>query len=296
MNILLIGHRGYIGTGLHNYFQPRHRIVGWDLQENLFKISPETLKSEKIDLVVNLAVAADRKSPVFLDGEPTDTVNVVGARHLVKVLKGTSIPWIQMSTREVLGPVYGESDVIKEAGGYAPRFLVNEEAPYVPPNFYGKSKIMAEFISESHPFSNVIRLTTCYTDFDHPAGNWVVSLVKSAVNKRPVNLTQGGRQFRDPLHVADLGSLMEKIVESGVKREKFHAGGGEANLITLREFVQRVDPGVVIQEAPGGDFGFAFDNRKATRMTGWAPTILVRDRLATVAENIRNNIVRPPGL
>jgi nucleoside-diphosphate-sugar epimerase len=242
---------------------------------------------------VNLAVAADRKSPTFREGELTERINVGGARHLVNVLKGTQIPWIQMSTREVLGPIYREQDVIKGEAGYSPRFLVGEEAGYVPPNFYGKSKVMAEFISESHPHSNVIRLTTCYTDFDHPAGNWVVSLVKSAVQKRPVTLTQGGRQFRDPLHVDDLGALMEKIVEKKICLEKFHAGGGEKNLITLLEFVRRVDPQVAVQEAPGGDFGFAFNNAKATRMTGWEPQVLVRDRIPVVADNIRRSITDP---
>ncbi|MEY3775464.1 MAG: hypothetical protein RLZZ129_2244 [Verrucomicrobiota bacterium] len=293
MNILLIGHRGYLGKGLHGYFHQRHRVIGWDVQEDLFKLSPDILAREKVDLVVNLAVVADRKSPTFQDGELTDLINVGGARHLVKILKGTQIPWIQMSTREVLGPIYKETDVTRDSTGYHPKFLVGEDVSYVPPNFYGKSKIMAEFISESHPYSNVIRLTTCYTDFDHPAGNWVVSLVKSAVNRRPVTLTQGGWQFRDPLHVDDLGRLMEKLVEKKICLEKIHAGGGEQNLISLREFVQRVDPGVAIQEAAGGDFGFAFDISKATKLTGWVPQIQVRDRIPVLAENIRQGRTDP---
>jgi nucleoside-diphosphate-sugar epimerase len=287
MNILLIGHRGYLGRGLHAYFRPRHRVVGWDVQEDLFRLSAEVLAREKIDLVVNLSVAADRQSRTFLADAPTDVINVGGARHLAKILKGSEIAWIQMSTREVLGPVYREIDLIKSADGYQPRFLVDEQTPYAPHNFYGKSKVVAEFVSESHPFSNVIRLTTCYTDFDHPAGNWVVSLVKSAVQGRPVSLTQGGRQFRDPLHVDDLGRLMEQLVEKRVFLEKIHAGGGAKNLITLHEFVRIADPKVAINEAPGGDFGFAFDNQKATRLTGWEPAVLVRDRIPILAANIR---------
>ncbi len=287
MNILLIGHRGYLGKGLHGFFHPNHHVVGWDVQEDIFKLTPQLLAREKIGLVVNLAVVADRKSPTFRDGEPTDHINVGGARHLVKILKGTQIPWIQMSTREVLGPIYKESDVTRDETGYHPKFLIGEDVPYIPPNFYGKSKVMAEFISESHPYSNVIRLTTCYTDFDHSAGNWVVSLVKSAVQKRSVTLTQGGWQFRDPLHVDDLGSLMVALVEKKVCLEKIHAGGGKDNLISLREFVQRVDPAVSITEAAGGDFGFAFDITKATALTGWEPKIQVRERIPVIAENIR---------
>lgn len=287
MNILLIGHRGYLGRGLHAYFCGGHRVVGWDVQEDLFRLTPELLAREKIELVVNLSVAADRQSQNFLVDAPTDVVNVGGARHLAKILKGTEIAWIQMSTREVLGPIYREEDVVKSPEGYQPRFLVNEQAGYAPQNFYGKSKVVAEFVSESHPFSNVIRLTTCYTDFDHPAGNWVVSLVKAAVQGRPVSLTQGGRQFRDPLHVNDLGALMEKLVEKKVFLQKFHAGGGTKNLITLHEFVRLADPNVAIKEVGGGDFGFAFDNHKAANLAGWEPRILVRERIPILRENIR---------
>jgi nucleoside-diphosphate-sugar epimerase len=293
VNILLIGHRGYLGKGLHAYFRPRHRVVGWDVEENLFQLTPEILARENIGLVVNLAVAADRQSRNFQAGAPTDEINVGGARHLAKILRGTDIAWVQMSTREVLGPVYRREDVIETLEGYRPRFLVNEQAPYAPQNFYGKSKVAAEFISESHPLANVIRLTTCYTDFDHPAGNWVVSLIKSAVQHRPVSLTQGGRQFRDPLHVDDLGRLMETLAEKRIGGEKFHAGGGEQNLISLHEFVRLAEPGVVINEAPGGDFGFAFDNQKAAQLTGWAPSVLVRERIPVIAANIRGEISGP---
>jgi nucleoside-diphosphate-sugar epimerase len=117
--------------------------------------------------------------------------------------------WIHMSTREVFGPVYKEDDVIRTPQGLRPKFLVSEKHPFAPVNSYGKSKLMSEFISESHPRSNVIRLTSCYTDFDHPAGTWVVSLLRGVTQGKPVTLTRdGGQQFRDPLHVNDLGRLM----------------------------------------------------------------------------------------
>jgi len=190
--------------------------------------------------------------------------------------------------------VYGARDVSRTRAGLRPKWLVSEEQPYAPANFYGKSKVMSEFISESHPHSAVIRLTTCYTDYDHPAGNWVVSLIKAAVQGRPVNLTRGGEQFRDPLHVDDLGRLMELIHAKRAFGEKYHAGGGRKNLISLKEFVRLAEPKVKIQKVAGGDYGFAFDNRKATELTVWEPKILVRERIPVIAENIRQQIALPP--
>jgi nucleoside-diphosphate-sugar epimerase len=293
MNILLIGHRGYLGKGLLAYLNRGHRVIGWDKEEDIFALDAGLLAREKIDLVVNLAVMADRGSGPYQLDTPGDRVNVTGARHLANVLRGTDIGWIQMSTREVLPLVYGPQDVTETPDGLRPNFLIDEECQLWPRNPYGKSKLMSEFISETHRRSAVIRLTTCYTDYDHPAGNWVVSLVRAAVYGKPVTLTQGGLQFRDPLHIDDLGRLMELVQEKQAWGQKFHAGGGESNLISLLEFVKRANPNVVVERAAGGDYGFAFDNRKAREATGWEPRVQVRDRIPVIADNIRAGITEP---
>ncbi len=293
MNILLIGHEGYLGRGLHAFLRRAHDVIGWDKKEDLFNLDAGFLARQNVEMLINLSVAADRQSRAFLAEMPTDVINVGGARHLAKILKGSDIAWIQLSTREVLGPVYGPQDVDKTEAGYRPKFLVGEDCPYAPQNFYGKSKIMAEFISESHPKSAVIRLTTCYTDYDHPGGNWVVSLIRAAVAGKPVSLTQGGLQFRDPLHIDDLGRLIVKLHEHKVFGEKIHAGGGSRNMISLLEFVQRANPQAHIQAAPGGDYGFAFDIGKASRLTGWDPEILVRERIPAIVDNIRHGKTQP---
>jgi nucleoside-diphosphate-sugar epimerase len=293
-NILLIGHEGYLGRGLHSYLSRKHRVVGWDKKEDLFKLDPAVLARERIEMLINLAVMADRGTGAFQLDTPGDHVNVCGVRHIARILKGTGISWIQMSTREVFGPVYKAGDVTKTKNGLRPKWLVPEEQPYAPTNPYGKSKVMSEFLSESHAESAVIRLTTCYTDYDHPAGNWVVSLIRAAVQGKPVNLTRGGEQFRDPLHVDDLGRLMELIHEKKAFGQKFNAGGGRKNLISLKDFMRVADPRVKLSRAPGGDYGFAFDVRKAAKLTGWQPKILVRDRIPVIADNIRRGIAAPP--
>lgn len=286
---MLIGHEGYLGCGLHSFLSRKHHVIGWDKKEDLFNLDAGFLVRENIELLINLSIVADRQSRTFQAGAPTDEINVGGARHLAKILKGSDIAWIQMSTREVLGPVYGRKDVLKTKAGYRPKFLVNEECPYAPQNFYGKSKIMAEFISESHPRSNVVRLSTCYTDYDHPGGNWVVSLIRAAVQGKPVSLTQGGLQFRDPLHIDDLGRLMVKLCEKKVFGERIHVGGGRQNIISLLEFVRRANPEAKVEKAPGGDYGFAFDISKANRLTGWQPQVLVRERIPVVVKIIRGS-------
>ncbi len=287
MNILLIGHEGYVGRGLFTYLGQNHRVVGWDKKENLFNLDAAILAREDIEILINLSVMDSRGSKTFQVDTPAEEVNVLGARHVARILKGSEIAWFQFSTREVLGPVYGPRDVIKTKAGYRPKFLVDESYPYAPQNAYGKSKVMAEFISESHPYSNVIRLTTGYTDYNRPTGGWVLQLIKTVVKGGPVTLTRGGEQFRDPVHTDDIGRLMEQIHERKVFGERFHAGGGRKNLISLKEFVRVADPKIKIQKAGGGDYGFAFDNRKAFKLAGWQPRILLREKIPGIVENVR---------
>jgi len=90
--------------------------------------------------------------------------------------------------------------------------------------------------------------------------------------------------------------LMQPINEKKAFGQKFNAGGGRKNLISLKEFVRVADPKVKISRAPGGDYGFAFDVRKAAKMTGWEPKILVRERISVIADNIRRGIANPPGI
>ena len=287
MKILLIGHEGYVGQGLLAYLSRSHNVLGWDKKENLFTLDAALLARRDIEMVINLSVMDSRGSKTFQVDTAADEVNVMGARHVARILKGSEIAWFQFSTREVLGPVYGPRDVIKTKGGYRPKFLVDESYPYAPQNAYGKSKVMAEFISESHPYSNVIRLTTGYTDNNHTRGGWTLQLIKTVVAGGPVTLTRGGDQFRDPLHTEDIGRLIEQIHQRKIFGERFHASGGKKNLISLKEFVRIADPNVKILKAPGGDYGFAFDNSKARKLAGWEPRALVREKIPVMVKNVR---------
>ena len=82
---------------------------------------------------------------------------------------------------------------------------------------------------------------------------------------------------------------MELLCEHKVFGEKIHAGGGEKNIISFKELVRRADPQAKIQNAEGGDYGFAFDIGKAFRLTGWEPKIQVREKIPVIVENVRSN-------
>jgi len=294
MNIVLIGHRGYIGIGLHHYLIKNHNVIGWDKEEDIHNLTRDFLDKNKIDAILNLAVIDARSSNNYQVNTVTEHVTVNGARHLANILTGSEIAWFQLSTREVFGPVYGLNDVIITDSGYRPKFLVNEDFPFAPTNFYGKSKLVAEFISESHPKSNIIRLTTGYTDYENRVGGWIKALIQGTINNGEATLARGGLQFRDPLHVDDLGQLIEQLFENKVFGQKINAGGGGENLLSLKEFVEMVDSNVKVKSTDGGDFGFAFDISKAFNLVGWKPKVLLREKLPLIIKNIQNGNIGIP--
>jgi nucleoside-diphosphate-sugar epimerase len=108
-----------------------------------------------------------------------------------------------------------------------------------------------------------------------------------------VRLTGGVLQFRDPLHVDDLGRLILLLHEKKIFGQKVHAGGGRRNILSLLELVRLANPDAKIDAASGGDYGFAFDTKKATRLTGWEPQVLIRQRIPIIADNLRRGITEP---
>ena len=51
--------------------------------------------------------------------------------------------------------------------------------------------------------------------------------------------------------------------------------------------MQIADPQVKIKQGEGGDYGFAYEVRKARELCGWEPRVLVRQRIPVIAGNIR---------
>ena len=286
MRILLIGHEGYVGAGLFYYLSKNHQVIGWGRERDICTLNASILEKLKITVVINCAAIIDRVSSDLVIDSDSDQVNVGGVRKLVSALKETDIKLIQISTKDVFGNLYTRADVEEERECYKPKFLVDDSQPFAPETIYAKTKLMGEFIVESHPRTVVIRLSSCYTDFDHYRGSWAVNIIKTLLQKKPVTVTNTGKQFRDPLNADDLGRLIEYVLESEHYGVKINAGGGVDNILSILEFIRMVNPDAEIVKTTGGDYGFAFNNRLAGELFGWQPQISFTSRLPVICDNI----------
>jgi nucleoside-diphosphate-sugar epimerase len=289
MKILLTGHRGYLGARLYEYLAERgHAVTGVGRKENIGTITRGTLERDGIELVINCATTADRTNTLCRVGCADEEVNVLGVRQLVLALAGTEIGLLHISTKDIYGEVYGPGDVQERAGRLVPAFAVDEEQPFRPRTVYAKTKLMGEFIAESHPKTTIIRLSSGYTSHPHRRGNWILHFCRLAKAERAVAIHGSGKQLRDPIHADDLGALLLLIQQKGAWGYKLNAGGGMAAAYSVEEVLDMIDPKLAREFSEGGDWGYVSDITRAQKLVGWEPKLSLEAELRLLMQRVRD--------
>ena len=290
MKILIVGYQGYVGSGLYKYLSREHEVIGWGKSDNILSINNEMLIKGNIDVVINCATVMDRIESTFSTDSLTYKVNIAGMENLVTQLKATKIKLIYISTKDVYGNLFNKSNVVETDKYYRLSYFVDDNHPFYPQTAYGKSKLIGEYIAECHLNHIIIRLSSCYTDFDHYRGHWVPNLIKSLILGSNIKLTNKGKQVRDLLHVNDLGRLIEIICKSTKKGVKINVGGGKDNILSILQFIDLLVSNSKISFLPGKDYGFVFSNLGAKKEFNWKPEILFQERLPIIKKNLAKGI------
>ena len=102
MKILIIGHQGYVGSGLFKYLSMNHEVMGWGRKDNILNITNQYLLKNNFDVVINCATVMDRVGTYFDTKSLTYEVNVKGMESLVSNMQNTGVRFIFISTKCVL--------------------------------------------------------------------------------------------------------------------------------------------------------------------------------------------------
>jgi nucleoside-diphosphate-sugar epimerase len=275
LKYLIVGGGGNLGRGCIKALNNLDiQAISWDINEDIFNISPNFLLENELNLVVNFSVNVDAKSVLIKPSNDDFKVNVLGLFHLINVCESVDIPLIQISTREVIG---ARDFRVNKSDQNSNLELVSEEEPCLPKNSYGKTKLIAEWLLSDKLTAAVIRLNTCYSDDWRGGKGLIASLVTRSRVDGIVTLDNGGRALRDPLHVADLAELISIVFEKSFFGRIIHAGGGLKNVVTLKEICTMANTEVKINPGKQNeDYGFLMDISCA-RSIGWAPKVLFRN-------------------
>lgn len=293
MRILVVGHEGYLGGSIYRYLALNNTVFGWGSSDGMENLNSSILSSMNLDMVLNFATVSERSETHYCIGGASEYVNVIATASLFKSIQEANLPVIHISTKDVYGECYSKTDVSEVAWGYFPLKLIDDEAPFNPLTRYGKTKLISEFLVEHCDKYAVIRLSSAYGDIHLKNGNWMSNIIRKMILNERLDLAKEGKQFRDPLHIADLARLIKIIFLNNAWGIKINAGGGENNIISLIEYISLVSDelksrgrhySLPINYVEGGDFGFAFNNRLVKRL-GWEPKIMVRESIGALVDH-----------
>ena len=284
MKILITGSNGLLGQHLIPKLSAHHEVIAlgrgpqrvpWsgainyqDLEITEHGSVRDFIQKQAPDALVHSA-AMTQVDDCERDREKSMTVNVHVTENLLEACAHVRAHFIFLSTDFVF-------DGIK--GNY------REEDPVNPVNWYGQTKVFAEKLVETYPYTWAIARTCLLYGIAHGASRTnIISWIKSSLEKKE-KIRVVNDQVRTPTNVHDFATGIRLLLECGAGG-RFHLSGNEVitpyqlALATADYF--SLDK-TLIEEVNSGTFSQAgkrplktgFDITKAQEVLGFSPGTL----------------------
>jgi len=262
-NLLVTGGCGFIGSNFINYYFKENPIVNIINLDAMYycaselNVNEEIRKSERYHLVKGNLCSFDLLTHV-LDNYKIDTIihfaaqshvqnsfedslqytndNVLGTHTLLETARryGKIEKFIHISTDEV----YGESMIVDTEE------KKNESSVLCPTNPYAATKAAAELIAKSYYFSFkmpiiITRGNNVYGPNQYPE-KLIPRFIKQLKENEPVTIQGDGSNVRAFLHVLDVCSALECIIEKGELGEIYNIGSDDHYEYSVLEIAQKL--------------------------------------------------------
>ncbi|MDP3964948.1 MAG: dTDP-4-dehydrorhamnose reductase [bacterium] len=204
MNVLLLGHKGMLGSALARELS-KHELTGWD-RSDIDITKSETTKrvvEEKPDLVINAAAFTDVDA-CETRYEEARAVNALGVQNIAQACTQLGIPIVHISTDYVFD---GESQE-----GYA------ENDQLSPLNKYGASKAEGErLLQQTTDKFYLIRSSSLFG----PNGkNFVDTILQKAEKGEVLSIIED--QVMKPTYSVDLARAIVSLIEDKADYGTYH--------------------------------------------------------------------------
>lgn len=301
-NILVTGGCGFIGSNFINYYFDKNTdvsIVNLDAMyycANEFNVKEEIRNSDryhlvkgnlcsfdllthilsnyKIDTIIHFAAQSHVQNS-FEDSLQYTNDNVLGTHTLLETARryGKVEKFIHISTDEV----YGESMIVDDEE------KKNESAVLCPTNPYAATKAAAELIAKSYYFSFkmpiiITRGNNVYGPNQYPE-KLIPRFIKLLKEDQPVTIQGDGSNMRAFLHVLDVCSALECVIEKGQLGEIYNIGSDDHYEYSVLEIAQKLIQKIkntddfdkwitYIDDRPFNDKRYYISNEKVKNL-GW---------------------------
>jgi len=301
-NILVTGGCGFIGSNFINYYFDKNTDVSivnldamyycaseFNVKEEIrnsdryhlvkgnlcsFDLLTHLLPNYKIDTIIHFAAQSHVQNS-FEDSLQYTNDNVLGTHTLLETARryGKIEKFIHISTDEV----YGESMLMDDEE------KKNESSVLCPTNPYAATKAAAELIAKSYYFSFkmpiiITRGNNVYGPNQYPE-KLIPRFIKLLKEDQPVTIQGDGSNVRAFLHVLDVCSALECIIEKGQLGEIYNIGSDDNYEYTVLEIAQKLIQKIkntddfdkwitYIDDRPFNDKRYYISNEKVKQL-GW---------------------------
>lgn len=196
MDILITGHKGFIGSNLYKALEPYHNVFGLEKE-----YSVDSLIKKDYDIVIHCgALARTAECNLIFDAH---NLNVKTTLDLLKDLFFKKFIYISSCA------IYGSSNAV-----------ITENTYTNPPSVYAAQKLYSEHIVNYYGLLNDVstislRLFNVYGPGQSKLGqypNVIASLCRSILNNNYAEVTGDGSQIRDFVHVSDVVEAIKLCV------------------------------------------------------------------------------------
>jgi dTDP-glucose 4,6-dehydratase len=308
MRLLVTGGAGFIGSNFVHYWLERYpddHVVVYDLltyagnrasleavEDGIVfvqgdicdrELAEQTMRSERVDVVVNFAAESHNSLAVV---EPTRffRTNVLGTQALLEASRAAGVTrFHHVSTCEVYGDLPLDSPE-----------LFTEEAPYRPRTPYNASKAGADHAVRAYfeTYGLPVTITNCsnnYGPYQFPE-KVIPLFTTNALDDVPLPLYASTANKREWLHVLDHCTAIDLVLRDGPEGETYNVGSGiEASIEEIADLVldatgKDASLKTIVPDRPGHDRRYLLDSSKIRTELGWEPVHGWRTGLAeTVA-------------
>ncbi len=295
MNILITGAGGFVGRQLvsillnagHSIIALDRHLSSLEAHENLtleignildpFDLLRIHQDHPSIEGIIHLAGIL----PNGADDRTILEVNIKGTSNVVREFASLGNYFLFFSTGLVYGPACNNS---------------LEDSPLAPANAYAQSKVVAEEVVVQECVAKgstwcIVRPSILYGN-PPPKGMFLDSIFSSLSKGENFSMTPG-EQFRDFLHIRDLMSAIQGLIESQ-KSGFFNISSGEkitmkdvahfiGNLTGLSPLIQIGD----LKYRQNESFDYSLDSNNLRTQLNWKPMIPLQEGLTEIWNSIQ---------
>lgn len=242
-----------------------------------------------IDIIINFAAESHVDNSIS-DASPFLHTNIIGVQSIIEVCKShPGLKLFHISTDEVYGDL-DDADPPYQVGD-----ALTPSSPYAASKAAGELLVIAAMRTYGIPAC----ISRCTNNFGpHQADEKLIpTIIRNALQKKPVPLYAQGKNKRDWLYVTDHCDALEIILATSWMFHDERIGSGhivnisadseKENIVVAKALLDLLgasaDLITFVQDRPGHDWRYAIDS-SAIRNLGWKPKVGFEEGLKTTVE------------